>query len=92
MKPVKEMTQIELAAFVQTYLREQGIQVTLSGGAAVAYYFENRYVSGDLDLVNDYSVRGKKIQKACWNWGSWKPGDTINIPNRNISLNFLPDH
>jgi len=36
MKSVKEMTQIELAAFVQSHLRGEGIQVTLSGGAAVS--------------------------------------------------------
>jgi hypothetical protein len=33
MKSIKEMTQGELAAFIQSHLREKGIDVVLSGGA-----------------------------------------------------------
>jgi hypothetical protein len=36
MKPVEEMTQGELAAFVQSHLRAREISVVLSGGAAVS--------------------------------------------------------
>lgn len=32
MKPIREMSQIELAAFVQTHLQGQGVSVILSGG------------------------------------------------------------
>lgn len=53
MKSIGRMTQVELAAFVQSRLREQGIHVTLSGGTAVSIYTTNRYVSADIDLVED---------------------------------------
>lgn len=53
MKSIGRMTQAELAAFVQSRLREQGIHVTLSGGTAVSIYTTNRYVSADIDLVED---------------------------------------
>jgi hypothetical protein len=36
MKQVSRMTQGEFGAFIQSHLREKGIEVILSGGAAVA--------------------------------------------------------
>ncbi|MBU4457014.1 MAG: hypothetical protein KKA65_05945 [Nanoarchaeota archaeon] len=36
MKSIQEMTQGELGAFVQSYLRKKRIEVVLSGGAAVS--------------------------------------------------------
>jgi hypothetical protein len=52
MKSIGKMTQGELGAFIQSQLREKGIEVVLSGGAAVAIYTNNKYVSKDLDLIN----------------------------------------
>ena len=44
-------TLTELAAIVSDVLEREGIVATLSGGAAVSIYSENRYVSEDLDFV-----------------------------------------
>ncbi len=44
-------TLTELAAIVSDTLEQAGIVATLSGGAAVSIYTENRYVSQDLDFV-----------------------------------------
>ncbi len=33
MKPVKEMSVGELAAFISTHLEEHGVEIVLSGGA-----------------------------------------------------------
>lgn len=41
----------ELAAIVSDALEREGIVATLSGGAAVSIYSDNRYVSEDLDFV-----------------------------------------
>ena len=58
------MTQAELAATVQVHLLKKGITVVLSGGAAVAIYTDNKYVSADIDLVDvDFTDR-KKIKAA----------------------------
>ena len=57
-------TQAELAAHVQGHLRNHGITVVLSGGAAVSIYTANKYVSRDIDLVNVYSVERRKIRTA----------------------------
>ena len=44
-------TLTELAAIVSDVLEREGIVATLSGGAAVSIYSDNRYVSEDLDFV-----------------------------------------
>lgn len=41
MKPILQMTQIELAAYVHDHLRQQGIDVVLSGGSVVSFYCHN---------------------------------------------------
>ena len=47
----KKTTLIELAAIVSEALENAGIIATLSGGAAVSIYTDNRYQSVDLDYV-----------------------------------------
>lgn len=42
---------VELATIVSDALERAGIVATLSGGAVVSIYTENRYVSEDLDFV-----------------------------------------
>jgi hypothetical protein len=64
MKSISRMTQAELAAYVQSHLETKGITVILSGGAAVAIYTVNKYVSADIDLVNVYNVERNKIVAA----------------------------
>lgn len=64
MKPIQEMTQSELGAFVQTQLRKKGIELVLSGGAVVSIYSNNLYVSHDLDFVNIYATCRKSIRAA----------------------------
>ncbi|GAB4506595.1 MAG: hypothetical protein Fur0017_28480 [Anaerolineales bacterium] len=64
MKPISAMTQAELAAFVQSHLRKNKIYVTLSGGAAVSIYTVNRYVSADIDLVEDTYADRNKVNNA----------------------------
>ena len=64
MKSIGAMTQAELAAFVQSHLRKNKIYVTLSGGAAVSIYTVNRYVSADIDLVEDTYADRNKVNNA----------------------------
>jgi hypothetical protein len=64
MKSIDKMTQAELAAYVQSHLRNKKINVTLSGGAAVSIYTVNKYVSVDVDLVEDSYVDRNKIKAA----------------------------
>ncbi|MCB9109622.1 MAG: hypothetical protein H6634_00075 [Anaerolineales bacterium] len=41
MKKIKNMSQVELAAYVQDALQADGIQVVLSGGSVVSFYSGN---------------------------------------------------
>lgn len=47
----------EFAGIVSDALEKQGIIATLSGGAAISIYTNNRYVSEDLDFVTVALVR-----------------------------------
>ena len=52
MKPISEMTRLELAGFVSSAFQKSGVNVVLSGGSCVSIYSEKQYVSMDLDFVN----------------------------------------
>jgi hypothetical protein len=52
----------ELAAIISQALESAGILATLSGGAAVAIYTNNRYQSQDLDFVS--SAAAGELSKA----------------------------
>jgi len=62
MKRIKNMSQVELAAYIQDALEAEGIPVVLSGGSAVSFYSGNKYVSKDLDLINTGFARRSKIK------------------------------
>ncbi len=62
MKQIKNMSQVELAAYIQDALQSEGINVVLSGGSAVSFYSSDKYVSKDLDLINTNFVRRSKIK------------------------------
>ena len=64
MKPISQMSQLELAAYVHDHLRQQGIDVVLSGGSVVSLYSQNLYVSKDVDLINTAFTRRPKLRRA----------------------------
>lgn len=64
MKQVKNMSQSELAAYIQDTLQADGVNVVLSGGSAVSFYSSNKYVSKDLDLINASFAKRSKIKSV----------------------------
>jgi hypothetical protein len=64
MKKVSEMSQVELAAYVQDNLQDHNIRVVLSGGSAVSFYSSDQYVSKDLDLINANFTKRKEIKSV----------------------------
>jgi len=90
MKSIQEMTQAEVGAFVQSHLREKGIQVVLSGGASVAIYTNGRYVSQDLDLINVYAVNRRTIRKAMNEIGFNEEGRYFRHPDSRFNVEFPP--
>jgi hypothetical protein len=64
MKQVKNMSQVELSAYVQDALQADGIDVVLSGGSAASFYSNNKYVSKDLDLINTGFAKRSRIKSV----------------------------
>lgn len=62
MKPIGKMTLGELAAFICSHLKRNGIEVVLSGGACVSIYTTNRYESYDLDFIENLLISRKKLK------------------------------
>ena len=90
MKSIKEMTQAELGAYVQSHLRERGIDVVLSGGAVVAIYTSGKYVSGDLDFVNRYAIKRSTITEAMEELGFTEKGRHFEHPETEFFVEFPP--
>ena len=61
MIPISEMSVGELAAFVATQLRSNGIDVVLSGGSCVTLHSRDKYVSRDLDFVHTWYSSKRKV-------------------------------
>ena len=92
MKAIKDMTQLEIGALVCSHLKENGIQVVLSGGASVSLYSNNKYLSKDLDLVDIYSVNRRKLKLVMNEIGFTEKNRYFNMLIPRILLNFLPAH
>lgn len=90
MKSPEEMTQLELAAYVQSVLEPHGIKVVLSGGAATSFYCDNKYVSFDVDLVNVYSASHDKIKKILLSHEFVEDSRYFKHPSSKFFIEFPP--
>jgi hypothetical protein len=88
MKAIKKMSQGELGAYVQSHLRERGIEVVLSGGAAVGIYSNSKYISKDLDLINVYAVNRRTIRTAMEGIGFHEDGRYFKHPDAEFLIEF----
>jgi len=76
------MSQGELAACIDTHLQMNGVKVVLSGGACVAVYRRDQYVSKDLDCIARFTLDHKKTESLMQEIGFEKTG-SIFFPSRN---------
>jgi len=90
MKDIGQMTQPELAAYVQSHLEKKGIHVILSGGAAVSVYTDRRYVTEDIDLVNARFAKRDKIKMALLEIGFREVGRHFEHPDAKWFIEFPP--
>jgi len=88
MKAIKNMTNAELAAFVQSHLQKREIKVVLSGGACVSIYSSDRYVSKDLDLVNIHFAKPRDISAAMEEIGFQEDGQHFKHPDNEFFVEF----
>lgn len=90
MKKIKNMSQVELAAFIQDVLQAEGINVVLSGGSAVSFYSSNKYISKDLDLINTGFAKRSKIKSLMERLGFQEQGRYFINPETKFFVEF-PD-
>lgn len=88
MKPVGAMNQAELAAYVHSQLRQEGIDVVLSGGAAVSIYTSNRYISHDVDFVPTGLASRSQIKRAMGRLGFREVGRHYEHPDAKWFVEF----
>ena len=59
---IKGISIKDLGIYISDYLRKNGIETVLSGGACVTIYTNNKYISYDLDFVLPVYVNRKEIR------------------------------
>jgi len=87
LKPIKNMSHAELAAYVQSALQREGITVILSGGT-VSFYSSNKYVSKDLDLINTGFAKRSKIKSVMEKIGFEEKGRYFISPETKLFVEF----
>ena len=90
MKTVNEMSQGELAPYVDTHLKEMGIAVVLSGEDCVAIYSDHAYVSKDLDFIAQFSIDFAEISIAMEEIGFERKGKHFYHPKTDYFIDFIP--
>lgn len=88
MKKLRNMSAEELAGLVCQTLRNAGITVTLTGGACVAIWSGGRYVSHDLDFVEEGPVPPRKLREALGRLGFEKKGRHFVHPETPFFVEF----
>ena len=88
MKPIAQMTRGELAAYVQSHLRENDIESVLTGGSAVSIYSAEIYVSMDLDFVITGYPKRSKIEGVMRDIGFHQAGRHFEHPETRLLVEF----
>ncbi len=78
----------ELAAFVCSHLKQNGIDVVLSGDAVVGIFTEGKYVSYDLDFIENLASARRKLKKVLGKIGFNEAGRYFKHPDTKFFLEF----
>ena len=88
MKPIGDMSAEELAGLVCQALRDDGVIVTLTGGACVAIWSNGKYVSEDLDFVEEGPVPRSQIRSVLTALGFMEKGRHFVHPATRFFIEF----
>jgi hypothetical protein len=80
----------ELAGLLCQTLKHAGITVTLTGGACVAIWSHGKYISRDLDFIEEGSVPRKKVRDAMKELGFKEMGRHFEHPATRYFVEFPP--
>jgi hypothetical protein len=89
LKAINSMNLGELAAYIDTHLRENGINVVLSGGAAVSVHSNHKYVSKDIDFIGRYDINHNKVEEVMADIGFTKKGRYYFHPQTKYFAEFI---
>lgn len=90
MKPVSQMSRLELAAWIGAALARAGVDVVLSGGSCVSIYSGDRYVSMDIDFVNVFFAKRSKIKAVMTALGFSEHNRYFKHPASELLVEFPP--
>ena len=90
MTQVGKMSLGELAAYVCSHLRANGIDAVLSGGGCVSIYTTNRYQSFDLDFIVNLPTRRVRITKLLAEIGFEEENRYFKHPDTQFLPEFPP--
>jgi hypothetical protein len=82
------MSAEELAGLVCQALRDAGVTVTLTGGACVAIWSRGKYISNDLDFIEEGPVPRRKIRDVMKRLGFTEKGRHFVHPATRFFVEF----
>ncbi len=88
MKTIAGMSAEELAGRVCQTLKDAGVIVTLTGGACVAVWSRGKYVSKDLDFIEEGPVPRRKIRAVMKRLGFREVGRHFIHPSTKFFVEF----
>lgn len=86
---IKGISIKDLAIYLSDYLRKNGIDTVLSGGACVTIYTNNKYVSYDLDFVLLVYIDRKKIKEVLEKIEFYEEGRYFTHKDTQYFIEFL---
>jgi len=90
MKPIADMTRLELAGLVSSECQKNNISVVLSGGSCVSIYSEEKYVSMALDFVNAGFTKREYIRNLMESLGFHAKHRYFEHPDIDLLIEFPP--
>lgn len=80
-----------MGSLYSMYLLKEKIDVVLSGGSAVLFYGNNKYVSKDLDLINTNFAKRRDVKAIMERFGFQEKGRYFINPATQFLIEFPPD-
>jgi len=88
-KGIKNLSAKELAAYICDYLKQNDIDVVLTGGTCISIYTKNKYVSLDLDFVVMRFIDMRKIKGLLEKIGFKEKGRHFKHKDTDFFIEFI---
>ncbi|MBC8358008.1 MAG: hypothetical protein ISS41_02135 [Candidatus Aminicenantes bacterium] len=86
---IKGLSLKNFAIVISDYLRKNGIEVILTGGACVVIYTDNKYMSYDLDFVLISYDRQKEVKQLLIDIGFYEEGRYYKHSDSEYFIDFV---